>query len=298
MLFQQELPEPDGEVITWLTSFTVADLPQLIVRLFVSMLIFLIGRYLITLLVRALRNNLTKRKLDTLTIDFIAKSVTIAGLLIVGIIALANLGIPMTPLITIVGAAAIAIGLALQDTLANLASGLLIIMLHPYKEEDSVEVGENRLTGTIDSVQFFHTVLRTPDNSLLLIPNSEVMGNPILNFTELGWRRIDMKFTIGYNDDLRLAKQILEEIAAADPRILLEPAAIIAVQALGENGVDLAFQPHVNPADYADVKYYLNEQVKLRFDEAGIAIAAPQRTIRLLPGVGPQSDQTPSNSGR
>lgn len=282
MLFQPELPEPDGEVIAWLTSFTVEDIPLLVVRLFVSILIFLVGRYLVSLLVRSLRGNLNKRKLDNLTADFIAKSATIAGLLIVIIIALANLGIPMTPLIAILGASAIAIGLALQDTLANLASGLLIILLHPYKEEDSVEVGENRLIGTIDSVHFFHTALRTPDNSLLLVPNSEVMGNPIINFTDLGWRRIDLQFTIGYDDDLRLAKQILEEIADANPRIRREPATIIAVQALGENGVVLAFQPHVFPGDYSDVKYYLNEQVKLRFDEAGIAIAAPQRAVRLV----------------
>lgn len=282
MLFQQELPEPDGEIVNWLTSFTVDDLPHFLVRLVVSILIFLIGRYLVSLLVRSLRNNLGKRKLDALTTDFIVKSASIAGLVLVAVIALSNLGIPMTPLLTVMGAVALAIGLALQDTLSNLASGLLI-MLHPYKDGDSVEVGGDGLSGTIDTVHFFHTALRTPDNSRLLVPNSEVMGNPILNFTELGWRRIDLQFTIGYDADLRRAKEILQDIADGDPRILQEPATILAVHTLGESGVTLALQPHVQPGDYSDVRYSINEQVKLRFDEAGIAIAAPQRTVRLLP---------------
>jgi small conductance mechanosensitive channel len=154
--------------------------------------------------------------------------------------------------------------------------------LHPYKDEDSIEVGEDRLSGTVDSVHFFHTVLRTVDNSRLLVPNAEVMGNPIINFTDLGWRRIDLEFRIGYDDDLRRAKQILDEIASGDARIQAEPATVIAVKALGENGVDLVFQPHVHPADYSDVKYALNEQVKMRFDDAGIALAAPQRVVRLV----------------
>jgi small conductance mechanosensitive channel len=280
----EELTQPgDGEIMSWLTSFTIEDLPMLLARLFFSLILFLIGRYLVLLLVRMVRSNLVKRKLDQLTIDFISKAIYIVGLIVVAIIALTNLGIPMTPLVALMGAAAIAVGLALQDSLANLASGLLIILLHPYKEADSIEIGEDRLTGTVDSVHFFHTILRTVDNSRLLVPNSEVMGNPILNFTDLGWRRIDLTFSIGYDDDLRRAKQILEEIAAADPRIMAEPATVIAVQSLGENGVDLVFQPHVLPADYANVKYALNEQVKVRFDEASIALAAPQRVVRLIP---------------
>ncbi len=294
MLFQQEVPAPDGEIVNWLTSFTVDDLPHFLVRLVVSILIFFIGRYLISLLIRSLRNNLGKRKLNALTIDFIVKSASIAGLVLVAVIALSNLGIPMTPLLTVMGAIALAVGLALQDTLSNLASGLLIIMLHPYKDGDSVEVGGDRLTGTIDTVHFFHTALRTPDNSRLWVPNSDVMGNPIINFTELGWRRIDLQFTIGYDDDLRRAKEILQDITDGDPRILQEPATGLAVQALAENGVTLALQPHVHPGDYNDVRNYINEQVKLRFEEAGIAIAVPQRSVRLLPDTG----QTPSNSGR
>jgi small conductance mechanosensitive channel len=268
--------------MTWLTSFSAEDLPILLGRILFSILLFFIGRYLVSLLVRILRRNLERRELDHLTIDFFTKATTIVGLIFVVIIALGNLGIPMTSLIAVMGAGAIAVGLALQDSLANLASGLLIILLHPYQDEDSIEVGEDRLTGTVDSVHFFHTVLRTVDNSRLLVPNSEVMGNPIINFTDLGWRRIDLEFSIGYDDDLWRAKQILEAISSAEPRILTEPATIVAVKSLGENGVDLVFQPHVAPSDYADVKYALNEQVKLRFDEADITLAAPQRVVRLL----------------
>jgi small conductance mechanosensitive channel len=270
------------DILAWLTSFSTEDLPILLGRLIFSIILFLIGRYVVSVLARFLRGSLEKRKVDALTTEFLVKTVTIIGLIIVGIIALGNLGIPMTSLIAFMGAGAIAIALALQDSLSNLASGLLIILLHPYKDEDSVEVGENRLTGSVDTVRFFHTILRTPDNSRLLVPNSEVMGNPIINFTDLGWRRIDLEFSIGYDDDLRRAKQILEELVASDPRIRKDPPTTIAVNALSENGVDLIFQPHVHPADYATVKYDLNEQVKMRFDEAGITMAVPQRTIRLV----------------
>jgi small conductance mechanosensitive channel len=270
------------EILSWLTSFSTEDLPILVGRILFSAVIFLIGRYLVSVLVRFVRRNLEKRELDHLTIDFLAKTTSIIGIIVVSIIALGNLGIPMTSLIAFMGAGAIAVGLALQDSLSNLASGLLIILLHPYKDADSIEVGEDRLNGTVDSVHFFHTVLRTPDNSRLLVPNSEVMGNPIVNFTDLGWRRIDLAFSIGYDDDLRRAKQILEEVTDAEPRIRQEPPTIIAVDSLGENGVNLIFQPHVQPADYAGVKYELNEQIKMRFDEAGITMAVPQRTVRLV----------------
>jgi small conductance mechanosensitive channel len=279
----EELTETaNQDILAWLTSFSSEDIPILIGRLLFSIILFLIGRYVVSVLVRILRGNLEKRKVDALTTEFLTKSASIIGLVIVVIIALGNLGIPMTPLIAFMGAGALAIGLALQDSLSNLASGLLIILLHPYKDEDSIEVGEDRLTGTVDTVRFFHTILRTPDNSRLLVPNSEVMGNPIINFTDLGWRRIDLAFSIGYDDDLRRAKQILEELVASDPRVRKDPPTIIAVNALSENGVDLIFQPHVHPVDYANVKYDLNEQVKMRFDEAGITMAVPQRTIRLV----------------
>ena len=271
----------DQEFVNWLTSFTAEDLPILLARLIFSIVLFLIGRYLVMILVRVLRRNFERRGMDTLTIDFFGKALTILGIILVAIIALGNLGIPMTSLIAVLGASVLAIGLALQDSLANLASGLLIIMLRPYRDADSIEVGEDRLTGTVDSVHFFHTILRTPDNSLLLMPNREVMGNPIVNFTNLGWRRIDLEFSISYDDDLRRAKEVLEEIVAADPRIRLEPATTIAVSSLSENGVNLVCQPHVKPGDYASVKFDLNEQVKLRFDEAGITLAAP-RTVRVV----------------
>jgi small conductance mechanosensitive channel len=271
----------DPEFVNWLTSFSTEDIPLLLGRLFVSILIFLIGRYVVMLIVRVVRRNLAGRGQNALAIDFFDKALYIVGLVIVTIIALGNLGIPMTSLIAVLGASALAIGLALQDSLSNLASGLLIIMLNTYRVGDSIEVGEDRLVGTVDSVHFFHTVLRMADNSLLLMPNREVMGNPIVNFTNLGWRRIDLQYSIGYDGDLQRAKQILQEIAAADLRILKEPATVIAVNSLSDTGVDLIFQPHVSPASYASVKYDLNEQVKLRFDEAGIVLAAP-RPMRLV----------------
>lgn len=283
MPLAQEMPPLDGqEIVSWFTSFTSQGLPIILTRLLVSIILFLIGRYLVSLLTKAIRRQLQQRDLDDLTVNFATKITSIIGIVIVAIIALGNLGIPMTSLIAFMGVGAIAVGLALQDTLANLASGLLIIMMHPYKEDDSIQVGEDRLSGTVDSVHFFHTVLRTADNSRLLVPNKEVMGNPIVNFTDLGWRRIDLEYNIGYDDDLRQAKQLLEEIAAADPRIFSEPATVVAVKSLGDSSVTLVLQPHVRPADYTSITYDLNERVKFQFDEAGISLAVPQRPVRLL----------------
>lgn len=285
----------DQQFITWLTSFKADDLPFLLGRLLVSILIFVIGRILVTMLVRFVRRNLERRPLDALTIDFFDKALTIVGIILVALIALGNLGIPMTSLIAVLGASALAIGLALQDSLSNLASGLLIIMLRPYRDADSIEVGGDRRLGTVDSVHFFHTILRTPDNSLLLMPNAEVMGNPIVNFTDLGWRRVDMEFTVGYEADLRRAKEILLALAAADPRVRAEPPVVIAVKALGQNGVELVFQPYVQPADYGRVRYDLTEQVKLRFDEAGISLAEPRPVSLVNPGA-VTPPQTPAGS--
>jgi small conductance mechanosensitive channel len=202
------------------------------------------------------------------------------------------LGIPTASIIAVLGASALAVGLALQDTLSNVASGVLIIFLRPYHVNDLVELG-NKL-GTVTSVSFFHTELRTPDNKIVLIPNSDVMDGNITNYSRMDWLRADMMFGIGYGDDLLKAKRILQEIVNADERIADDPEPTIAVQELGDNSVNLAVFVFTRLEDRIKVQQDTTEKVKLRFDEEGISIPFPQRDIHLVGSQLPVNGSNPS----
>ena len=260
----------------WSSNVGGNVLPNLIV----SIIILIVGRWLARLLTKAVEKSLRRAKIDETLQKFFSQIVYYSLLAVVVIMALTNLGIPTTSLIAVLGAFALAIGLALQDTLGNLASGVLIIMLRPYHVNDLVEIGDER--GTVTGVGFFHTQLRTFDNKVLLIPNSDVMDGNIINYSEMDWIRVDMTFGIGYDDDLRKAKQILQEIVAEDERIPEDPAPIIAVEELGDNSVNLAVRPYTRLDDMLQVRFDITEQVKLRFDAEGISIPFPQRDVHLI----------------
>ncbi len=265
----------------WFDNLAQEGLSGFILQLLVAVLILIAGRLIVGWIARIVRRALSRTNQDPTLLNFVYRAVTAAGMGIVFIIILSYLGIPTTSIIAVLGAFSLAIGLALQDSMSNLASGLLIITLRPYKAGEFVEIGAERLTGTVMEILFFHTQLRRVDNSVILVPNRDVMGNSILNFTDMEWRRIDLTFGIDYGDDILKAKQIMEEIVAAEPRISEDPPPRIAVGNLGDSSVDMIMQPFVRPVDYIDTKYSLIEQVKLRFDEAGITIPFPQRTLHL-----------------
>lgn len=278
----QELLTDAGEAMQEFSDQIIQDgLSVFLMRLLVALLIVVIGRWVAKWLANAVSKALGRRNPDPTLINFVNRAVYALGLALVFVSALSYIGIPTTSIIAVLGAFSLAIGLALQDSLSNLASGLLIIILRPYKAGQFVEIGEERLTGTVMEILFFHTQLRRVDNSVILVPNQDVMANPILNFTDMEWRRIDLVFGIDYGDDILKAKQIMEEVVAAEPRITDDPPARIAVGNLGDSSVDMIMQPFVRPDDYIDTKYSLIEQVKLRFDEAGITIPFPQRTLHV-----------------
>lgn len=279
---QQLISEASQELQPFLDQLTEEGISSFMIRLLVALLILLVGRWVAKWLARLTSRALTRTNPDPTLLNFINRSVFVTGMVLAFVIALSYLGIPTTSIIAVLGAFSLAIGLALQDSLSNLASGLLLIILRPYKAGELVQVGEDPMTGIVMEVLFFHTQLRRVDNSIILVPNSEIMGNPILNFTDMQWRRIDLEFGIGYDDDLLKAKQILHEIVAEEPRITDDPPPRIAVSSLGDNSVNLIMQPYVQPVDYLDTKFHLTEQVKLRFDEAGITIPFPQRTIHVV----------------
>jgi small conductance mechanosensitive channel len=260
----------------WSTNVGDNFLPDLIV----SIIILIVGRWLARLLTRVFQKAMQRAKIDETLQPFFGQLVYYTLLAVVIIMALTNLGIPTASLVAVLGAFALAVGLALQDTLGNLASGVLIIMLRPYKVNDLVEIGDQR--GTVTSVSFFHSQLRTADNKMLLIPNSDVMDGNIINYSEMDWIRVDMTFGIGYGDDLLKAKRILQEIISADERITDDPPPIIAVEELGDNSVNLAARPYTQLDDMIQVRFDIIEQVKLRFDEEGISFPFPQRDVHLI----------------
>jgi small conductance mechanosensitive channel len=258
---------------------------NLIPNLIISIIILIVGRWLARLITKAMVRMLQRSDVDETLQHFFSQLIYYSLLAIVIIIALTNLGIPTTSLIAVLGAFALAIGLALQDTLGNLASGILIIMLKPYLVDDLVEIGGER--GVVTKVGFFHTQMRTADNKVLLVPNSDVMDGNILNYSEMDWIRVDMTFGIGYGDDLLNAKSILQEIVAADERITDDPPPIIAVEELGDNSVNLAVRPYTKLDDMLQVRFDVTEQVKLRFDEEGISMPFPQRDVHLIDSQAP-----------
>ncbi|MCD6533444.1 MAG: mechanosensitive ion channel, partial [Deltaproteobacteria bacterium] len=199
--------------------------------------------------------------------------------LFVIVAALDQLNVNTTSLIALMGAAGLAVGLALQNSLQNFAAGVMLIIFRPFKAGDFVEAGGTM--GVIENISIFSTMLKTPDNREVIIPNGSIYGGNITNFSSLPTRRVDLMFGIGYDDDIRKAKDILTEISIADERVLKNPAPQIVVGELGDSSVNFHVRPWVKSSDYWDVYFDLTEKVKLAFDDAGISIPYPQMDVHL-----------------
>ena len=268
-------------VLADLLAYITTNLPEVALRLLGCALLLLVGRWLALRLSAFVARLLERNQADKTVVGFLSKSVYVVTLLLAFLVALSWLGIPTTSIITVLGASTLAIGLALQDSLSNLASGLLLIFLKPFIVGDYVQIGSDNNEGTVTHVHFFHTELNTGDNKVLLVPNSDVMSNQILNFTRHDHRRLDLVIGIGYDEDIRQAKAILTEIVNGDSRVLAEPAPRVAVNNLGESSIELMVRPFVRTANFDTTRADLLEQIKLRFDEAGIT-PNPQRAVRLV----------------
>lgn len=247
--------------------------------LLAAIAIFYVGRFVVNRLVNLTRRVMISRKVDETLASFIATVLRTLGLLFVIIAALSQLGIDTTSLVALLGAAGLAIGLSLQSSLGNLAAGVLLITFRPFKKGDFVEAGN--AMGTIDSISIFTTMMTTPDNKEIIIPNGAIISNNITNFSARPTRRVDMVFGVSYDDDLREVRRILEEIIAADSRVLPEPAPVIQVSELADSSVNFIVRPWVNAADYWAVLWDTTEAVKLRFDAEGISIPFPQMDVHV-----------------
>lgn len=230
-----------------------------------ALIIFYVGRWVAGLIVRSIATVMQKNNMDRTLETFICNLVRMTLILFVVIAAVNQLGIQTTSLIAVLGAAGLAVGLALQGSLSNFASGVLIILFRPYKVGDYIEGAG--VAGSVEDMQILTTVLRTSDNKRVIVPNSQIMGSIITNYSSNDQRRIDMVVGVSYDDDIDKVRDELKALVAADDRILDDPACLIAVSELADSSVNFVLRPWVKTSDYSAVKFGLTEAIKKRFDE-------------------------------
>ncbi|PCI21667.1 MAG: mechanosensitive ion channel protein [Piscirickettsiaceae bacterium] len=266
-----------------LSESTLNQLNELLtdygLKVIAALAIFIIGKIIAKMVRSGIAKTMGKAGSDPILISF-TTNIIYAGLLAFIIIAsLGQLGIQTTSFIAILGAAGLAIGLALQGSLSNFAAGVLMIIFRPFKQGDFIEGAG--VAGIVEEVHIFNTILRTGDNKTIIIPNDSLMNGNITNYSTKPTRRLDLVVGIGYDDDIKKAKAVLNELMDEDERILKDPAPLLGLLELADSSVNFAVRPWVKSADYWGVHFDLLEKIKLRFDDEGISIPYPQQDIHL-----------------
>jgi len=244
-----------------------------------ALLIFIVGRFAVSIIIGIVRKLLSKAGMDNILINFISAIVSWLLLLVVVIQALSQLGVDTNSLIVLIGAAGLAVGLSLRDFLQNFAAGVMLLIFRPFKEGDSVEAGG--IAGSVKQINIFSTTFLTADNKQVIVPNGAIYSGVITNNSATGTRRIDMVFGIGYEDDIEKAKGIIEEIIKSESRILNTPEYVIAVGELADSSVNIYVRPWVSSSNYWPVKFDFTEKIKLEFDKNGISIPYPQMDVHI-----------------
>ncbi|MBB3143476.1 mechanosensitive ion channel family protein [Halomonas organivorans] len=263
----------------WITDFVQVQGASFVINLVAALAIFVVGRWIVKLLHGLSIKAMQRGRLDPLLIKFLGNILYALMMIFVVLAAISQIGIQTTSLIAVLGAAGLAVGLALQGSLANFAAGVLVIIFRPYKIGDYVEAGGT--SGTIDDVQIFTTELRTPDNRKVIVPNGQMMSGAITNYSSHDTRRVDLVVGVGYDDDIDTVRRVLESVVADDPRVLADPAPNIRMSAMGDSSVNWIVRPWVKAADYWDVFWEMTEEIKRRFDAEGISIPFPQRDVHV-----------------
>ena len=245
-----------------------------------ALAILIIGRFIARHVSTRVGSAVEKSNDDVTLGKFFASLTYVALMAFIIIAAMGQLGIETASLVAILAAAGLAIGLALQGSLANFASGVMLIIFRPLKVGDFVEAGG--ATGTVREIGIFTSILSSPDNKKIYVPNANLTGANIINYSAFGTRRIDLVAGVSYGDSLDLVKATLEQILAEDDRILTDPAPTIAVLELADSSVNFAVRPWVKEEDYWDVRFDTQEKIKQRFDEKGISIPFPQQDVHLI----------------
>jgi small conductance mechanosensitive channel len=249
------------------------------IKIATAIAIFIIGKYLARVITRLLQKALQHSGTDAILVGFLGNIAY--GVLLVAIVlaAIDSLGVNVTSLMAVLGAAGLAVGLALKDSLSNFASGMMIIIFRPFKIGHYITAGGS--SGTVDEIGLFCTLLHTGDNQRVIVPNSAIMGGTIINTSAMPTRRIDIVIGIGYDDNIGLARDTIMAIIKSDERILSDPEPTVAVNDLGDSSVNLKVRPWVNTDDYWSVLPELLENIKVQLDAAGISIPYPQQDVHM-----------------
>lgn len=267
-----------------LSAFYINYVEPFAINFLVAAAMFVIGRWAAKG-IKSLTQSLLSRKADAdpMLVRFVSSIVYGLVLTVVVIASLGKLGVQTASLVAVVGAAGLAIGLALQGSLANFAAGVMLLVFKPFRQGDFVEAGGS--SGIVENIELFSTTMRTGDNREIIVPNGAIYGGTIVNYSARDTRRIDLTFGISYSADILKAKEVLQQLIQTDPRILRDPEPTIAVGNLGDSSVDLIARPWVASEDYWAVMFDLNERVKMAFDQHEIDIPFPTLDINLPPQV-------------
>ena len=259
--------------------FQQAIASEWLLRIAMALLVGLVGLWLARLVSRAADRGMTRFGVELILRDFLRNLIYAVAIVVVLVAALDALGVPTTSLLAVLGAAGLAIGLALKDSLSNIASGVMLIVLRPFRAGDAVHIAGQ--DGVVEQVRIFQTVLRAYQNHDIILPNSLITAEPIINFTARKQRRIDLAIGVGYDDDLGQARTVLLDIARQHAKVLADPAAEVLVTGLGESSVDLVLRAWVQTPDYVTTQSELTEALRNRFAEAGLSIPYPQRDLHV-----------------
>ena len=277
-----EVQIPDISGIDW--SGLLSKVQELginfAIKATIALVIFYVGRAIARLVVKGLGKMMQAQEVDKILESFVSSLAYWTIMTFVIIAAIGQIGVQTTSMIAIMGAAGLAIGLSLQGSLANFASGVLIVMFRPYRVGDYVEAAG--VTGSVVQVQILTTVLKTSDNKQIVVPNGQIMSSIITNYSANETRRVDMTIGVSYDDDLDKVRSTLQDLIDADDRILKDPACLIAVAELADSSVNFTVRTWVKSADYSSVYFGLTEAIKKRFDKEGISFPYPQQDIHLI----------------
>ncbi|UCE72500.1 MAG: mechanosensitive ion channel [Nitrospiraceae bacterium] len=249
------------------------------IKIIAAIVILIIGKWIAGVLEKLVQKIMKKKEIDPTIISFVGNLTFFALMTFVILAALSQIGIQTTSFIAVIGAAGLAVGLALQGSLSNFAAGFLMIIFRPFKVGDYIEGAGT--AGTVEKIQLFTTQLTTPDNKTVIIPNTKLTDDNIINYTAKGTRRVELVAGISYDDDIDKARNVLSSVIAEDERILKDPAPLIAVSAMADSSVNFVIRPWVNSGDYWSVYFSLTENIKKRFDQEGISIPFPQRDVHI-----------------
>ena len=249
------------------------------INLLIAIAIIVVGKWIARMVQNMFEKLLRKQKVDEVLVDFLGTIVFTLVLVAAVVAAFDQMGIPATSFMAIIGAAGLAIGLALKDSLSNFASGVMLVLFRPFTKGDFIDAGG--VTGTVDEVRLVSTTLTTPDNKLVTVPNSLVYNSTITNYSAKETRRLDMVFGVGYDDDLKVAAGVLEKICREHPKVLDEPATGIFISNLGDSSVDFGVRPWVKGEDYWGVRAELLESAKAELEAAGCSIPYPQSDVHM-----------------